>query len=505
MINYETYCKIIRMRQDHLRVSQIAGMLGLNERTVLHWIEEGCYRQRKTANRSSKLDVHKAQIVRWLETYPYSSAQIFQRLREEGYLGGITILKDYITKIRPRKVKAFLTLSFAPGECAQVDWGQYGTVKVGSTQRKLSFFVMVLCYSRMTYVEFTVSQAMEHFLGCHQNAFHFFGAVPAAIMVDNLKCAVIRRLVGQAPVFNARYLDFANHYGFKIRACGIGKGNEKGRVENAVGYVKKNFLAGLDIPDFCTVNPAAKNWVEQIANVRVHGTTRKQPIELFKTEKPALRPLPTMPYDVATVRPVRASNRFRIPLDSNRYSVPSEYAGAHLTLKAYPDRLCFYHDNKVIAQHARSYDRHQDFEHPDHPRALLQHRRKASEQRLLMRFLTLSPKAEAYYQQLAKRRMNPRHHIRQIVALSEIYGTEKLTRAIEDAFAFQAFSCEYIANILEQRQRIMPEPGALHLTRRQDILEMDIPEPNLSIYDNENHQNNEEKDDEQQQKKIGNA
>jgi transposase len=498
MINYETYCKILQMHQDQLRVSQIADTLGLDERTVLHWLEEGQYHQRASAHRPSKLDPYKPQVVRWLETYPYSSVQILQRLREQGYEGGVSILKEYVRRVRPRKTSAFLTLSFAPGECAQVDWGQYGTVKVGSSERRLSFFVMVLCYSRMMYVEFTVCEAMEHFLGCHQNAFQFFGAVPAAIMVDNLKCAVIKRHVGEGPVFNPRYLDFANYYGFKIRACNVGKGNEKGRVENAVGYVKKNLLAGLDIPDFCTVNPVARNWLEQTANVRLHAATRMRPVELFETEKPALAALPPMPYDVGTVRPARANNRFRVTLDSNHYSAPSEYAGAQLTMKAYADRLCLYHENALVAQHVRSYDRNQDFENPDHPRELLQQRRKAREQRLLMRFLTLSPKAEAYYQELAKRRLNPRHHIRQIVALSEIYGVEKVARAIEDAFTYQAFSCEYIANILEQRQRIQPEPGALHLTRRQDLLELDIAEPNLSVYDTKHQHQSGDNLDEQQ-------
>jgi len=483
MIDYETYCRIKHMREDGLRISQIATTVGHDERTVLRWIEEGQYRQRKSAPRPSKLDPYKPHIARWLETYPYSSVQVLQRLRELGYQGGLSILKDYVAKIRPRKVSAFLTLSFAPGECAQVDWGQYGTVTVGSTRRRLSFFVMVLCYSRMMYLEFTVLEAMEHFLACHQHAFEYFGAVPGAVMVDNLKCAVIKRHVGQAPVFNPRYLDFANHYGYQIRACGVGKGNEKGRVENAVGYVKKNFLAGLDIPDFRTVNPAAKAWLEEIANVRIHGTTRKQPVEMFKTERPAMGRLPAMPCDTATPRPVRASNRFRIKLDSNRYSVPAEYAGAQLTMKAAIDTVRLYHGTNLIAQHLRSYDRNQDFEHPDHPRALLMQRKKAREQRLLMRFMKLSPKAEAYHQELARRRMNPRHHIRQIVALSEIYGDERLARAIEDAFTYQAFSCEYIANILEQRRRIQPRAGALHVTRRQDLLELDIPEPNLSIYD----------------------
>ncbi len=499
MIDYETYCKVIQLHQKNLKPTQIARNLSLDLRTVLHWIEEGAYRPRATPRRTSKLDPYKPQIVRWLENYQYTGVQILQRLREDGYEGGRSILQEYILTIRPRRFKAYLTLSFAPGECAQVDWGQYGSVPVGSTQRRLSFFVMVLCYSRMMYVEFTVLQSMEHFLACHQNAFHFFGAVPEKIMVDNLKSAVIRRLIGQAPVFNPRYLDFANHHGFKIKACGVGKGNEKGRVENAVGYVKKNFLGGLEIPDFSAVNPAARHWMETIANVRVHGATRKKPVDLFKVEKPALRPLPEAPYEVAVSRMVRATNRFRVKVDTNRYSVPAEYAGQRLALKAYPDRLCIYHNAQLIAQHPRCYDRNKDFEHPDHPRALLVQRRAAKEQRLLMRFLTLSPKAEAYYQQLRERRMNPRHHIRQIVALSEIYDSEKLARAIEDAFTFQAFSCEYIANILEQRARLLPEPGALHLTRRQDLLELEMPAPDLSIYETDDNESEEADDEKNEQ------
>ena len=174
-----------------------------------------------------------------LETHPYTAAQIFQRLREDDFDGGYTIVKEYVRKVRPPKIKAFLKLSFAPGECAQVDWGSYGSVAVGETRRRLSFFVMVLCYSRMMYVEFTVSQTMEHFLGCHQNAFDFFGAVAGKVMVDNLKSAVLKRIVGKDPIFNPKYLDFANHHGFTIVPCAVGKGNEKGRVESGVGLCQK--------------------------------------------------------------------------------------------------------------------------------------------------------------------------------------------------------------------------------------------------------------------------
>ena len=139
-----------------------------------------------------------------LEKYPYSAAQVWQRLREQGFAGGYSLVKAYVRTVRPRRQPAFLKLAFAPGECAQVDWGSFGSVRVGQTHRRLSFFVMVLCYSRLMYVEFTVSQTMEHFLACHQHAFEFIGGVPGSIMVDNLKSAVLKRALGQAPVLNPK-------------------------------------------------------------------------------------------------------------------------------------------------------------------------------------------------------------------------------------------------------------------------------------------------------------
>ncbi len=486
MIDYETFCKIRDYHgKQKLKAGQIARALELDHRTVTRWINEPRYLPRQAPPRASKLDPYKPLINQWLEAHAYSAQQIFQRLQEEGFDGGYTIVKAYVRKVRPRRPPAFLTLSFAPGECAQVDWGMYGSVPVGETRRKLSFFVMVLSYSRMMYVEFTLSQTMEQFLACHQHAFEFFGnRVPENIMVDNLKSAVLKRLTGEAPVFNPRYLDFANHYGFTIKACNIRKGNEKGRVENGVGYVKKNLLNGLQIPDFSVVNPTAQIWLETIANVRIHGETHKRPVDLFAEEQPCLQIVaPGQPYDIGAVLPVRASNRFRVTHETNRYSVPAEYASTALTLKVYPDRLCIYHQDKLIARHVRCYDRHRDIEDPDHPKALLEQRRNAREQKLLGRFLTLSPKAEAYYQALAQKRLNPRHHVQKIVALSEIYGAERIARAMEDAFTYQAFSCEYIANLLESRQHLLPQPGALHLTRRQDLLDLEMPEPDLSAYE----------------------
>ncbi len=492
MIDYETFIQIRNYFDlDDLNYSQIADALGLDQRTVAKWANEKRYQKRKSSPRKSKLDPYKKDIVRMLEKHPYTATQILQQIRKDGFDGGRTIVADYVQKVRPPKIKAYLKLSFAPGECAQVDWGSFGSVRVGATTRRLSFFVMVMCYSRLMYVEFTVSQTMEHFLGCHQNAFQFFGAVPEKIMVDNLKSAVLKRIVGQAPLFNPRYLDFSKHYGFSIIPCNVGKGNEKGRVESGVGYVKKNLLKGLEIPDFKIMEPVARNWLDTIANVRDHRETGRQPVEMFHEEKGILQPLPVEPYDIGVVKQVRASRQFRVTIDTNHYSVPAQLAGVGLTAKLYPDRICFYHEHNLVARHVRSYDRRQDFEHPDHPKALLTQRKKARDQKIFMRFMMLSEKSQLYYQELAQRRMNPLHHIRKIVALSEIYSREQVAMAIEDAFTFAAFSSEYITNLLEQRSRLVKEPGVLHLTRSSDLLDLTMDRPDLSIYNKTLGDNNE--------------
>lgn len=489
MIDYETFCKI-RAHHDRqgLTIAQTARALGVHPQTVAKWVRRTRYAARVSAPRASRLDAFKDQVVRLLENHPYSTQQIFQRLREAGYGGGLTIVKDYVAKVRPVRREAFLKLAFAPGECAQVDWGEYGSIAVGATRRRLSFFVLVLAHSRLLYVQFSVSQTMEHFLACHEQAFAALGGVPARIMVDNLKSAVLQRLAGCAPVFNARYLDFSRHWGFDISACAPGRGNEKGRVENAVGYVKKNFLNGLELTEFSAINPAAQLWLDTVANVRLHAETRRRPIDVFGEERPRLRPLNPMPYDIGAIHSVRACKQFRVTLDTNHYSVPARYAGARVMLKAYPDRVCIYHQDQLIARHVRSYDRHQDIEDPDHPKALIAQRTQAREQRLWLRFLSLSAQAQAYYDGLEQRRANARHHLRKIVALSDIYGAEAVARAIADALAFHAFSCEYIANLLEMRARAPCAPSPLHLTCSQDLLEIDIEPPDLSVYERDDRE-----------------
>ena len=485
MIDYQTYCQIrLLFTEKRLGLRQIARELKLGLNTVRKWARRESFQKAKAPKRSSKLDPFKGEIIRLLEQHDYSAQQIFQQLQERGYQGRYSILKVFVRQVRPKPRPAFLTLHFEPGQCAQVDWGCAGSVPIGSTRRRLSFFLMVLAFSRKLYLEFTLAETLEHFLSCHQHAFEYFDGVVRQVWVDNCKVAVLSRTAG-AIVFHPRYLDFANHYGFQIRACGVGQPQEKGRVENGVGYVKKNFLNGLELSDFQLVNPAARAWLDTVANVRVHGQTHQTPQELFAREK--LKPLHPLPYEAARLDTVRVNSQFRIQVDGNQYSVPCQYASSQLTLKRFPERLLVYDQDKLVAEHVRHYDRHQDYELPDHVAPLLLQRHKAREQKLFLRFLALSPQAHDYYQQLEQRRLNPKHHAQKIVALSELYGLEAVARALEDAFTYQAFSCEYIANLLQQRQHPPQEPGALHLTRQQDLLELELPAPDLSLYDFPNH------------------
>jgi transposase len=483
MIDYETWCRIRKNLQEGLTLAQIAQALSLHPQTVAKWSRVEKYQPRRYSSpRPSRLDPYKGLIVRWLDEHPLSAQQIYQRLRDQGYEGGLTILRKYVRLIRPKKTKAFLTLHFAPGECAQVDWGSWGTIAVGNTRRKLSFFVYVLCHSRMMYLEFTVAQTMEHFLACHERAFAALG-VPEKIMVDNLKSAVLRRLVGDDPLLNPRYMDFARHHGFKIKPCNVRAGWEKGRVESGVGYVKKNLLNGLELPDFSGMSAVAQVWLDQTANVRTHSETGRRPADMHKEEVAALKAPNPNPYDLARTITMRASPRFRVTLDTNRYSVPAEYASRLVTIRAWPDRVCVYHQDQLIARHDRTYDRRQDIEDPDHPKELLEQRRNAREQRLLSDFLALSNQAAAYYDGLLARSTNARVHMRKILSLVQIYGREATARAIADALNFNAFSSQYILHLLDARARSPQNPTSpIALTRRQDLLQLELPEPDLSIY-----------------------
>ena len=276
MIDYSTYCRIHSMKnKEGLKISQIAGELKLDETTVSRWLKKPTYTVRKQGTRGSLLDPYKESITRMLQYHCYSAMQIFQRITENGYEGGYTTVKIFVRKIRPPRHKAYLSLSFDPGDCAQVDWGYAGMIDVGSTRRRLSFFVMVMCYSRMMYVEFTLSETQEQFLACHEHAFEYFGRCPRRVMIDNLKSAVLSHQRGHQAVYHPRFV--------------IG-----------------------------AINPAVKIWLDEVANVRKHAVTRKRPVDMFKDERSLLHPLTSVPYDVGISHNVTANSQYRVIFKTNR-------------------------------------------------------------------------------------------------------------------------------------------------------------------------------------------
>lgn len=485
MINFSQYSQMQHLHhEDKLSAAQIAEKMSLNVKTVSKWLACERFEARKNKGRSSKLDPHKAAIRSWLEKHPYSAQQIFQRLcDEQGYTGGYTTVKTYVRRVRPPAKKAYLSLSFAPGESAQVDWGHCGNIAVGNTHRALSVFVMVLSHSRQMYVEFTLSQKQEHFLGCHARAFEYFSGVPESVMVDNLKSAVLQNKRGEPPVWNPRYAEFAQDYGFAIVACNPRSPQEKGRVENGVGYVKKNFLRGRHFKDFYHIASQARSWLDQTANQRVHRSTGEKPAELWEREKAQLQSLPLNPPQTATLLRRRATSTFRVCIDGNRYSVPAQYANHYLDIYLESEEILIRHQGKLVASHRRDYGRGGDFEDPDHPRALLAGRRKARAQKQLQSFLQLGEHAEAFYQQLQQRRLNAPEHVRKILGLEGTYTRAQISEAISDAHQVGAHSSEYIINILGQRSRPVEVPGPLHLTRPGDQLDIESPQADLSVYD----------------------
>ena len=471
---------------EGLGARAIARRLGIHRRTVRGAL--GADRPPAGARpaRGSVLDPHRGWLLARIEQYPeLGAAALHRQLEERGCRCGYSLVKQAVAGLRPRAKRAYLTLSFAPGECAQADWGQWGGVDVPGGRRRLSFFAMVLCHSRMMYAEFFLGEAMEFWLRAHRNAFEAFGGVPERVMVDNCRTAVLApRRGGSPPEFNPAYEDFARHYGFRISACNAGRPNEKGRVENAVGYVKGNFLAGREPCPPEALAPALADWLATVANVRIHGTTGRRPADLFEAEeRPALRPLPAGPHDCASVHAAVADSRFRVAVDDNRYSVPSSAASRKVVVRRYADRIAIHGlDGGLLADHPRSLGRKQEVADPDHERALVLQMRHARDRRRLTLFLSLGPDAPAYLAALRDRRPAWRSHIDRICALAEAHGRDALARAMADAAECGAFSAEYVHNILEARARAAPEPGPLHVTRRGDLLELELPEPDLDIY-----------------------
>jgi transposase len=421
MISRDMYYRIHFLKKNKLfSTGQIAGLLGLSEKTVRYWLKQAEFHERKERQVGTRLDGFRGQIDKLLDDVPsYTAMQIYQMLAADGYDGSYETVKRYAATVRPAPRKAYFALSFSKGEAVQVDFAACGKIPCDNTERRLSVFVMVLCYSRYLFAEFIPCERQEHFLACHWHAFREIGGVPRRVIVDNCKCAVSSNRRYEKPVYNPTYLDFAGRCGFSPDACTPGRPNEKGMVENSVRYIKNNFMSGRNFGSLAEANTALRHWLETIANVRVHSATGRTPLDMLAEERAALGKLPESEPDCAAVRHCRADKRCRVWFDSNSYSVPSRCALAPVTVKARPEEVVIYMNNRQVARHRRCYGRKTEVIDPDHLQQLKAIRRKANQQNLIRDFLSIGPEAEKFMQELESRELNASLHMRKIVSLVE--------------------------------------------------------------------------------------
>jgi len=453
-MNIETWAYIRHLFfVEKMSKKAISRKLSLDIKTVRGAVKRDTFSYGRQRPRASKLNGLKDTIKALLKSYPSLSAvRIHEEIQKMGYEGGISILRDYLKAIRPPS-RVFLHIQLTPAEEAQVDWAYAGGVGEGKSSQKMYCFLMVLSFSGMLYLEFFPSQSLETFMAAHVHAFHFFGGCPKRIRYDNLKSVVLNR-IGSAIQFNPRFLDFAAHYLFTPSPCNIKSPHEKGRVENAVRYVKGNFLQARSFTSISHCNKEAFLWRDEKANCRIHGTTRKRPVDLFsEKEKPFLIPLPPIEYDTRIIRTVKSTTQALVRFDTSRYSVPFAYASRTLTLKADEQIISIYDKEKLIARHQRARENNQIVEDPSHRKGLLHSKPHATFFKHRDALIALGDTAKGYFEAMTKSEINIPHHAKKIMALLDLYGKTELLSAMEHAMHYGAFGHEYLANIILSNRR----------------------------------------------------
>jgi len=463
----------------------IARRLKMARKTVARILGRHRAPARRPADpRGSILDPYQAAIRKLLSDTPEILAPaVLERLRPLGYTGGVTILRAQLRMLRPHgQREAFLTLDFAPGAAMQIDWADFGFALPG-VARRVSAFVAVLCHSRYLYIEFTVSQAMGAFLRCMERCATFFGGTTAADIFDNMKTVVLSH-TPTATVFNPRFLEYARvRGGFAVRACNVRRGNEKGRVERPIGFVRRRFWPGRRFSDLLDLNTQAASWRDDFANGRVHEDTGKVPALVFEhQEKQALRPLTKTPFNTDDVEGTGVTKMFRVGFDRNRYSVPWRLVSQQVIVRGNDDSVAVFLGTKPIALHPRSWDVGAEITHPSHERGLLEQKPRAAAGSLPPALAELDDTGRSYFKLLAAGSRSIHREIVRLTLLVELFGAPATTSAIAEVMQTGHVGAEYVEYILRHKRGLVPQPAPLRL----GIAELDqitLPEPDLSVYD----------------------
>lgn len=361
MLKVEERFMIKDLAQQGLSISEIARRTGHDRKTVRAIINGPLVRESKPRQpKGRKIDPYVAYLERRIKQGVLNAQKLYQEIVAQGYPGKARAVRAFVQPYREkRQVEATVRFETEPGRQAQVDWGHFGFIEQGGRRRRLYAFVMTLGWSRAMYVEFTTSTDIAWWLRCQLHAWHYFNGVPREVLHDNLKTAVLSRTADGKIHWHPRYLDFAHYYGFRPRACQPYRAQTKGKVESGIKYLRRNFWPGLVYRDLADLNRQVQHWLDTVANVRVHGTTREVPFERLLKEE--LQPLSgRADYDTSLISFRLSSKDCLVSYESNFYSVPFAYARQRLMLKETEagELFIFTLDGAEVARHFLALGRH---------------------------------------------------------------------------------------------------------------------------------------------------
>lgn len=452
------------------------------------------------AGHSPRLTPYVGQIQAILARHPQLSAV---RIHEEiargpaGYRGSVIVLRRYLRTVRPTPGRVYQDVHYAPAQAMQVDWGECGRVQVGSASRKVSVFVAVLCYSRLIYIEFTLSQRKAEFYRGLVNALTFFGGSPRQVIFDNLKAAVLNGS-GRHACLHPEFLALCGHFCLQPIACEARDPESKGITEAGVRYVKRNALAGRteELRRFEDYQALATHWRDDVANPRRHDSTRERPIDRFQQECGLLRPLPELPFDTDEIVSAIVSPMARIEFDGNRYSTPPEVVRKPVIVRANRDELRVLFEGREVARHIRCHDRNQLLSLPEHRLAALALRQRARPDTQAQEFDAWGPEAREFHLQLRQRPVKTGLHLKRLLALARVYGRTEVLGAIARAVELNTYDAAYVENLLmaERRRRQLPTPTLPTPKRRELIDEIELDPADPAFYDRFCHDPEEDSD-----------
>ena len=409
---------------EHWKVGTIAAALGVHHETVRAALQHETGGTRRGVSRPSALDPFLPFIRDTLTQYPRLRAtRLHEMLRQRGYPGSAVQVRRVVRRLRPQ---------------AQVDWGTFGKVRIGHGVRAVSGFVMVLGYSRALFALFTLDQTLESFLRGHVAAFQALGGSARTLVYDNLRSVVLDRR-GTAIQCHPRLLELAGHYHFAPRPCTPARGNEKGKVERQIQYLRHAFFAARPFRDSDDLNAQFRRWRDAIAHQRRHPEQRDRTVaDVLAEEQPRLLPLPAHPFETDGLRAVSSGKTPYVRFDRNQYSIPHTHVRRPLTLVASATTVRLLARQTELARHQRSYDTGQTIEDPAHLDGLLAATRQANIHTARDRLRVAVPATVPLFDRLAARGEALRPHTVHLLALLDDYGPQELAAAIATALTRDA-------------------------------------------------------------------